>query len=83
MTKTKTVMCVKNAEVLRLLELVRAEVKEGLECRRQPGVQVCLDALLKFYLEAPKDQRLAFLQGFETEIVGYPRSRRKNPGCFA
>lgn len=83
MQKTQTIMCVKNAEILRLLELVRGEVKEMINCRRQPGVQVVLDMLLKFYLDAPKDQREAFGTGWYTEIVGYPNSKTKNPGSFS
>ncbi|MEE8518693.1 MAG: hypothetical protein V3S98_06175 [Dehalococcoidia bacterium] len=83
MTKTQTVMCVKNAAILARLELVRSEVKDGLACRRQPGVQVVLDLLLQFYLAYSKDQREAFIRQWVTEIVGYPNSSSPNPGSFA
>lgn len=79
----RTVMRITNAHLLGSLDSVRAEIREALGCRRNPGIQVVLDCLMQFWLRSRKEKRQTHLANWETDLMGYPNSRELNPGQFA
>lgn len=79
----RTVMRVTNPEILSRLDLMLESVRNTIECKRRPGIQVGLDALLQFWFQSDSERRRHFLMCWKTPVVGYPNSIRKNPGQFA
>lgn len=79
----RTVMRVTNVKILTQLEDLLMEVKAAIKCKRRPGIQIGLDALLQFWFESDWIDRNDFLRNWKTPVVGYPNSTRQNPGQFA
>lgn len=79
----RTVMRITNPQILNRLDMMLEELRNAIECRRRPGIQVGLDALLQFWFLSDLANRSVFLKRWKTPVVGYPNSIRKNPGQFA
>ena len=80
----RTVARITNPEVLAAVDRVREEIRSLLGCSRIPGIQVVMDALIKWWESEEHGRREDFIRNiWTTPVLGYPNSSRQNPGEFA
>ena len=81
--KKAPLMRLTNPVVREELEKFRDDLHKLIGCKRRPGVQVAIDALVQFWNGADGAAIEHFMPRWKTPVVGYPHSTRKNPGQFA